>query len=219
MITSPRLVDNNVNFYSLLPTPEQCSRDITKESPRHLRPVESTDSSPNRSHNSTLNSTFDSRCSTPLKTVSTPTGSKFTSPIFNSRTSTPFNSTGYNTSGGSNLQTLNCSPNSMQLLEKRLVSKDTKQYSLEDFIVTKEKQGKQKKKKRASLLSCDSRLPKNSDKSNDSTGNVTTPERSKNNGKYNLNFVCNIDQSFQVQTKKLGIKSVFPFHRMLLFGK
>lgn len=72
----------------------------------------------------------------------------------------------------------------MHLLEKRLVSRDTKQYSLEDFIVTKEKQGKQKKKKRASLMSCDNRALKNVDKSNEEIEKVTTPECSMIKGEY-----------------------------------
>lgn len=174
-----------VTFKSLLPTPEQCIRDTTKES-HHLASAISADSSLNRSQNSqSLNSTIDSPSSTPVKSdfstpiktnFATPTGSKFTSPAFSSRTSTPFNSIGYNTSGSSNLNSLNCSPGSMHLLEKRLVSKDTKQYSLEDFLVTKEKQGKQKKKKRASLMSCNS--PKNVDKSNEEDGKVTSSENS-----------------------------------------
>lgn len=82
------------------------------------------------------------------------------------------------------MQSLNCSSSSMRLLEKRLVSKDTKQYSLEDFIVTKEKQGKQKKKKRASLMSCDNRAPKNMDKSNEEIEKVTSSECSIVRGEY-----------------------------------
>ncbi len=112
-------------------------------------PIRSKCSTPQHSRHSTP---FQSRTSTPLQSrTSTP---------FQSRTSTPFNSTSNNSSFCSNSPTADCSSNSIKLLEKRLTSKEPKSLQLSDFLVTKEKQGKQKKKKRIPLVPCENAKPK-----------------------------------------------------------